>query len=257
MEYEITGSIVTYKTNKKDLERVINSFFLCTLNKKLFISDNSPTDELKFFIQELKNPNIEYIFNNKNGGYGYGHNKIIKKIKNISKYHIILNPDIYFREEVLEKIYEKMEINKGIGNIMPLIKYPNGEIQFCCKRNPTPFQILIRTVKPLEKIFIKKSNYYEMRDMNYKKEMNVEILSGCFMFLRNEIFDRIGIFDERFFMYFEDFDLNRRIHEKYITLYFPEVEIIHKHAREAHKNKKMLYIAMKSAIKYFNKWGWL
>ena len=57
-------------------------------------------------------------------------------------------------------------------------------------------------------------------------------------------------------MYLEDFDLMRRLHRVGKTLYYPEVTIIHNHAKESYKSKKMLLIHIKSAIKYFNKFGW-
>lgn len=255
--HDITASIVTYNTKLSDLDRVINSFFNTNLKVKLYISDNSPKDELKNYLKKFNNKEIEYEFNDFNGGYGWGHNKVIEKIKGKSKYHIILNPDIYLKNNVLEELFDYMEGNLDVGNIMPMVKYPNGEIQYLCKRNPSPLTIFLRTFIPLKKITEKINYKYEMQDTGYDHIMNVEILSGCFMFLRNEVFEKIGMFDEKFFMYFEDFDFNRRIHQKYKTVFYPKVEIIHEHAREAHKSKKMLYIAFKSAVYYFNKWGWL
>ena len=57
-------------------------------------------------------------------------------------------------------------------------------------------------------------------------------------------------------MYCEDFDLIRRLHRVGKTLFYPDVTIIHDHAKESYKNKKMLFEHIKSAIKYFNKFGW-
>ena len=147
-----------------------------------------------------------------------------------------------------------MELNREVGNIMPMVKYPNGEIQYLCKRLPTPLDLFLRRFYPFRKV-IEKNNYkYELRETGYNKIMNVPILSGCFMFIRSKIFNEIGMFDERYFMYMEDFDLNRRIHEKYKTIFYPNVEIIHNHAKESFKNKKMVVAHLKSAIKYFYKW---
>ncbi|MGL4997883.1 MAG: glycosyltransferase family 2 protein [Cetobacterium sp.] len=256
MVYDITATIVAYKTKISDLEKVVKSFFDTELNIKLYISDNSPTDELKEYFEKLKNDKIEYKFNNFNGGYGWGHNRVIKNILGKSKYHLILNPDIYFKKNVLEELFEYMEKNNDVGNIMPMVKYPNGKIQYLCKRNPSPLDILLRTFCPIKSIVDKRNYKYEMRDIGYEKIMNVDILSGCFMFIRNEVFQKIGMFDEKIFMNFEDADLSRRIHREYKTIFYPNVEIVHEHAREAHKNKKMLWMALKSAIYYFNKYGW-
>lgn len=77
------------------------------------------------------------------------------------------------------------------------------------------------------------------------------------MFMRLSVLSKNNIFfDDRFFMYFEDFDLIRRLHRVSKTLYFPVVEIIHDHQKESYKNKKMLLAHIKSAFRYFKKYGW-
>lgn len=254
--YDVVACIVGYNSKKDELDKAIRSFLNTNLNVKLYISDNSPSNELQSFVEEYSDGRIVYKFNNKNGGYGWGQNQIIKEEKRNTKYYLVLNPDIYFEKGVLEELFNYMELNTDVGNIMPMVKYPNGEIQYLCKQLPTPFDLFLRKFCPFKEI-IEKNNYkYEMRETGYNKIMNVPILSGCFMFIRSKIFDEIGMFDERYFMYMEDFDLNRRIHEKYKTIFYPNVEIIHNHAKESFKNKKMAIIHLKSAMKYFMKWGW-
>jgi GT2 family glycosyltransferase len=76
------------------------------------------------------------------------------------------------------------------------------------------------------------------------------------MFLRAGALKEIGLFDESFFMYPEDIDLTRRMHARYRTVFYPEVQVIHEHAKGSYLNKKLLYIHMVNMIKYFNKWGW-
>ncbi|UPO97403.1 glycosyltransferase family 2 protein [Cetobacterium somerae] len=255
--YDITSSIVTYNTKLDELKKAIESFLNTKLNVHLYISDNSPNNELEKYIKNIDDSRVSYIFNNKNGGYGWGHNQILKNIIGKSKYHLILNPDIYFNKGILEELFSYMEKNKDIGNIMPMVKYPNGDIQYLCKRIPTPKDLFLRKFCPFKSV-IEKNNYkYEMRETGYNKIIDVPILSGCFMFIRNEVFNTVGIFDEQYFMYMEDFDLSRRIHEKYRTVFYPKVEIVHAHAKESFKNKKMAKIHLKAAIKYFNKWGWI
>lgn len=76
------------------------------------------------------------------------------------------------------------------------------------------------------------------------------------MFLRTNILKKVGLFDEKFFMYLEDTDLTRRIHKVAKTIYFPYVHIYHEYGKGSYKNFKLLYYHIDSAIKYFNKWGW-
>jgi len=76
------------------------------------------------------------------------------------------------------------------------------------------------------------------------------------MFLRTSVLKDLGPFDENIFMYLEDTDLNRRIHSKYKTIFYPKVSIMHEYSKESYVNKKLLIYHIKSAIYYFNKWGW-
>lgn len=98
---------------------------------------------------------------------------------------------------------------------------------------------------------------YQLKFDDHKKEMNVPYHQGSFMFFRLECFKKVGLFDERFFMYPEDIDITRRMHRWYRTMFVPSVTIVHAHRAASYKNKKMLKIHMVNMIKYFNKWGWI
>lgn len=255
--YDITASIVTYKNSKDDLKNVISSFLNTRLKVKLYISDNSPNDNIEYIIKEINDKRIEYIHNSKNSGFGYGHNIIIKKIEGLSKYHLILNPDIYFESGVLEKLYNYMEENSTIGNIMPMVRYPDYSIQYLCKRKPRVRDLFLRRFCPIKSIVEKNNYYYEMRDTNYDKIIEVPSLSGCFMFTRTEFLLKVGGFDERFFMYMEDIDICIRLSKISKLIFYPEVEIYHKHGKESYKSLKMTWAHIKSVFKYFNKHGWV
>lgn len=250
----ITASIVTFHTKHSDLKRLID----CTLQSPiscLYVIDNSSNDELREFVKY--NPKIKYI-HSLNLGYGAGHNIAIRKaIDSHAKYHIILNPDIYWDGQVIEKLTEYMESSPNCGLIMPKVLYPNGDTQYLCKLLPTPIDLIIRRFVPLNNWKIKHDYYYELQATGYNKIMEVPVLSGCFMMLRIDIIKEIGGFDERFFMYAEDIDLCRRIGEKSQTIFYPNVSIFHEYAKASYKNYRMLKLHVSSIIKYFNKWGWL
>jgi len=256
---QINASIVLYHNKKEQLIKAINSFLNTDLKVKLYLVDNSSIDELKE-LSEMDS-RIEYIFNNANLGYGAGHNIAMRKsIADGVAYHLVLNPDIYFESGVLEELFDYMENHQDVGNIIPQVIYPDGEIQYLCKLLPTPMDLFGRRF--LNFGFLKKyvqeiNNRYEVRFTEYNRIINIPYLSGCFMFLRCNSLNDIGLFDENIFMYMEDVDLNRRIHSKYKTIFYPKVEIVHEYAKESYFNKKLLKYHIQSVIYYFNKWGWV
>ena len=252
----LTISIVLYKTNLSQLQTVVDCVLQSNCVDKLYFIDNSPNDTLHNFCENIKNS--EYIFNNENLGYGKAHNIAIKKaILEGSTYHIVLNPDIRFDNKVLSELVDYMNNNTDTVYILPKVIYPNGDIQYLCKLLPTPIDLLFRRF--FEKLSIaKKVDYrYTLQSFKYNKIINPPCLSGCFMLLRvSTLVENNLLFDDRFFMYFEDFDLIRRLHRIGKTIFYPNVTIIHDHAKESYKNNKMLLQHIKSTIRYFNKYGW-
>jgi len=252
---DITASIVLYKNNAQYIKDLISWFYNTQLNVKLYLIDNSPTPEIK---SKLDLSKTEYIFNSKNIGFGAAHNIILKNKEKLGTYHIIINPDIIVKDNILEKLYLFMKENLDIGFLMPKINYPDGNIQFLPKNLPTPIDLFIRNTPFSKKIKDKINNKYELRTLDHNKSFSPQIISGCFGVLRAELINKYNLFyDERFFMYFEDFDLSRRFKKVSKLLYYHDIEVIHEYERGARKNIKLFFIFILSMIKYFNKWGWI
>lgn len=252
---DLSASIVVYKNAVEILEKTIQSFLRNTLDSKLYVLDNSPTDRLKVLVND---PRIIYRFNNRNVGFGAGHNTILREIINESKYHIILNPDVYFEQGVIQDVYTFMNQHSEIGQLMPKVLYPDGRLQPLCKLFPTPQKLIKRRFFNCYKSSLERENYRnELRFSGYDKIMDVPFLSGCFLFLRTEALKKVGLFEERYFLYTEDADLSRRIHKHYRTVYFPQVTIYHHSQRGSYQTFWLTWCNIKSAIRYFNRWGWL
>ncbi|WP_455043114.1 glycosyltransferase family 2 protein [Leptotrichia buccalis] len=258
--YDFTACIVTYNTEQEELNRILNCFKKIKLKFKLWISDNSEKDILRNFIENFSDDRIKYIFNNSNKGFGAGHNIVLQKLieeNEKSEFHLMINADVFFEENTIEKIIAYMRKNSDIGQIGPRIYESNGEINRSCRLLPTPLNLIFRRFFPVKSIVEKMDYSYEMKWYDYKSTIEVPILSGCFIFVRTDILKDIGVFDERYFMYMEDYDLCRRIGKKYKVVFYPKVNIVHEHGKASYKSRKMMIVHIKSAIKYFNKWGWI
>lgn len=254
----VTASIVCYKNDKGILLEAINSFLNSDTDFPIFLYlvDNSPTDELKSISTD---PRVEYFFNPANPGFGAAHNIAIQKaMKRKSDYHLVLNPDVYFDGDIIKNIVDFLRHHDEIGNLMPKVLYPDGNIQHLCKLLPTPYDWIGRRFNPFKKMVEKRNEVFEMRFTGYDKMMDVPYLSGCFMFLKLDAISKIGFFDEKIFMYGEETDLCRRlIAGGYRTVYYPDVHIYHHFEKGSHKSWRLTKIGIESAIYYFNKWGWL
>ena len=254
-EHDVVGSIVAYKSNPAELEQAIRSFVNTALRVKMLVVDNSPTETLGRLCRQL---GTDYLYTGKNCGFGAGHNIAIRKTST-AKYHLVLNPDVHFEARALEELVAFLELNDSVGLVMPRVFYPDGSPQQLCKRLPVPFDMLSRRTFPgiLKRFCHSRMGLFELSNINPNLVLSVPYLSGCFMLLRKKSLLECGLFDERFFMYFEDVDLTRRIHERYKTVYYPHVRITHRHDRGSYKSFRMFCYGIRSAIQYFNKWGWV
>ena len=246
-------SIVTYNTEQSMLKRCLDCIKQSKLNIQIIIVDNSPKNELEHFCCDN---NIVYHHLAHNVGYGKAHNVAIRySIQNNIPYHLILNPDVYFQADVLEKLYQVCQEDYTIGLMIPKVLYPNDTLQYSCRLIPSFADLFIRRFIP--KLGKKAQEINELRFTKYNTIMEVPFISGCFMFCRTEALEKVGMFDERFFLYMEDLDLSRRIWKNYKNLFYPSIHIYHDCQKSSYSLNKAFIYHMCSAIKYFFKWGFL
>lgn len=247
----VSASIVLYNSDFSDISKILKSL---NPSIQVFLIDNSPEcNSNKFTGLE----NIQYFHYPSNLGFGAGHNvAICKALESHSSYHFIINPDIFFEISVVDELVRYMISDETIGMVMPQILNIDNSVQFLPKLLPSPFDLLIRKIKKPFSYYIDFIEKYELRNIGKDKIINVPIISGCFCLLNMNAIKQIGSYDEVFFMYFEDWDLSRRINSKYKTIYYTKVSVYHKYKSEANINFRLFLIFISSAIKYFNKWGW-
>ncbi len=253
--FELTVSIVLFKTDKLEVENVINKLLETTINWKLFLIDNSPENTLQHFFESY-NDNVEYMFTNKNLGFGKAHNLVINKIKRSSDFHLILNSDIDFESSILNQMILYMMKDNNIGILAPKVLNLDGSIQYSAKLLPRPLDLIVRRFVPIKSIQDYFNNKFELRFLSFDKIMQTPCFTGCFLLVNCEVFAKVEGFDEQFFMYSEDIDFTRQVNQKYKTIYYPEVSIFHEHGKGSYKSIKLLYYHIRSMVKYYNKWGW-
>jgi GT2 family glycosyltransferase len=257
---EITISVVTYKTPAQTLSDCLKSICQTTIPFQCFVVDNARNKQTEKQIDQSQKSlpawgTLDYIPND-NTGYGSAHNITIRNVLDtgLGRYHLVINPDICFSPGTLEKLIDFMDQNPDAALAMPKILYPDGSLQKLCKLLPTPWHLLARRFFPW--LVRKRDTVYQLESADFDAPFACPSLSGCFMFIRSDALKEVGIFDERFFMYFEDVDLVRRLGQKYKTMYCPHAAVTHHYEKGSYSNFRLLLYHLVSGVKYFNKWGW-
>lgn len=248
----LTASIVTYRTDSTELEAVLRLLEQSCV-EKVFVVDNGRDSGLMRVCSVFGN--TVYIPSD-NGGYGAGHNQAIRRaMSDGSTFHLVMNSDLSFKAEALEELVRYMEEHDDVGCVQPRIVNSRGELQYTVRRLPSPVDLIGRRFLP--RFMLRgRLDRHEMRNVDHNAEFNAPFHQGSFMFLRTKALQETGLFDERYFLYGEDIDLTRRIHERYRTMYVPFMTVVHEHRRASYHSLWMLGVHCVSMIRYFNKWGW-
>lgn len=248
----VTASLVLFH-NDPDLYGQAIQSFLNGCDGVLYVIDNS-SEPLEHEL--FRHPRVYYMHPGRNLGFGAAHNLAISEISSASNFHLILNPDISFGTGVLTHLVGVMQAHPEIGALMPRINYPDGSLQRLCKLLPNPLDLILRRFIPLKLVQSRINRRYELHDLPQDRLVEVPTVSGCFLLARIELLQKVGGFDERYFMYLEDVDLVRRIGDVARVVYDPCVNVTHAYAKDSYRNKKLLGYHLVSAIRYFTKWGW-
>ena len=249
----INISIVLYRPNVNQVETLLAELVQIRCLNRIYLIDNSPVKSSIFDGLDK----VCYIFNDgHNLGYGKGHNIALREsVKDGIDFHLVMNADVVVRAEDIDTIHEYVSRESQIGQLIPRVIYPDGSLQYVAKLLPTPLDVFGRRFLP--KCWMKKRNArYELQAADHNRMFNAPSLSGCFMFMRTAAVLQANLFDERYFLYPEDVDLTRSIHRDWLTVYWPEVTIVHHHARGSYRNHHLLWVHIVNMCRYFKKWGW-
>lgn len=262
-------SCVTFNLDKSVFSATIESLALaCAYAKKqnklarthLYLIDNGPTLTNHSDLLVIQNSfshcfdNISLLTRHGNPGYGGGNNLALKQSD--CRYHLVLNPDVLMAENNLSIALDYMNSHKDVGLLTPDAVDEFGERQYLAKRMPSFLVLFGRAVNWnfLRARITDKLHHYEYRDLIPSQQpLEIELASGCYMFLRTCTVQQVGGFDSDFFMYFEDFDLSRRIAKVSRVVHHPELKIVHYGGGASRKGLLHLRYFFISYLKFINK----
>ncbi len=200
---------------------------------------------------------VQLITGHGNVGYGRGHNLAIDQAK--GEYHLVLNPDVIIDQVAITEGIRYLTNEDEIGLVAPLVRDDKGKSAHLCKRYPTVFALLLRGlgIPSLNRIFSSYLGRYEMSDLDLNDSYpNIIIVSGCFMLFKMAILREVGGFSNRYFLYFEDFEISIKTSQVSKIVFSPKIKITHFGGKTARKGFKQIFFFIRSAITFFNNNGW-
>lgn len=231
------------------------------LKYEVIVVDNGSQDSLGEILK-WQNPEVIFIQNKVNVGMGAGNNIGAKRAQ--GKYVVFMNPDTIAFKDTFAILHKYMEENDEVGLVGPKQLNPDKTIQKTCYRWHNFMTFLYRRTSLGNMRFAQKDlDRFEMKDYDYSYIKEVDWVLASFIFCRKSAFEKIGMFDERYFLYLEDTDLCRSFKKfGFKVIYNPEAQIIHNHARQSAINPWYKFMFNKTSryhfvswIKYMIKWG--
>ena len=199
----------------------------------------------------------QLVENESNRGFGRAHNQVIRQTA--ADYHLILNPDVILYEDALLCSLQYLAEHPQVVAVSPEVRGPEGRYQYLCKQYPAVLDLALRGFAPafIHRYFSKRLDRYSCREMiEARQAVQVPLISGCFMLCRVGALQQAGGFDERYFLYFEDFTLSLVLGKYGELHYLPASRIIHFGGDAARKGPRHIGHFMKSAWRFYSSHGW-
>jgi len=259
---KVSAIVLNYKTSN-DTIKCVEALLKQTIapDLEIIVVDNHSEDGSLEKLRQLLGPDkpVQILHTTKNLGYGKGNNFGAERAR--GEFILIINPDNILEPDGLMKMVKYLKENPDVGIIGPKLIFPNGTIRDSYRTFPTPIDLIIKRTF-LRNIFKKRMCRYLQWDKDPNEVRDTDWLVGACLFIKRNLYEELGGFDKRFFLFFEDIDICRRCWKlgKQVV-YLPKASANDNERRLSAGGffsfftKRNTRIHVSSAIKYFMKWG--
>ncbi|MFA5126528.1 MAG: glycosyltransferase family 2 protein [Patescibacteria group bacterium] len=224
---EISVIIVNWRVRRL-VEQCLKSILAYSdgINIEIIVVDNDSRDNLAEMLM-MDFPDVKFVGLDKNCGFAKATNLAIKQAA--GEIICLLNPDTELMPNFFPGVLKYFQEHSEVSLLGPKLLNPDGSPQASIRRLPDlKSQILIlfklKNILPQHKYL---ANYLAA-DFDYSREQSVDQIMGAAMICRRDLFDKIGLFDEHFFVWFEEVDLCYRVKKAGLDIrYVPQLQIIH------------------------------
>jgi GT2 family glycosyltransferase len=225
------------------------------LSAEVINVDNASTDGTADMIAE-RYPEVKLIRSPTNLGFPKG-NVVAIEACSPSRYVCLVNPDVRVLPGCFRKLLDYMDKNPAIGVLGPKILNPDTSVQQSCFRAPSVWTSWCRALA-LDRTPLRRLPLFGglmMTDFAHNRTRDVDALNGCFLLIRREAMDQVGLIDERYFMYGDDLDWCLRFRKGgWRVVFYPEAEAIHHGGGTTARAPVYFYVEMQKAnVQYWQK----
>ena len=197
------------------------------------------------------------IRNPTNVGFARANNQAVPYLR--GKYALLLNPDVVLPADAVSKTVAFMEERPDCGILGVKLIGPDGAVQPSCRYFPTPLNLFVQR-SGLRRFFPRTRMVDEM-DWDHAQLRSCDWVPGCFYLVRKEVIDEIGLFDPRYFLYYEEVDHCRAAkHAGWEVMFYPDVSVMHIGGESArsdgpltHDGRQIEKLNLESEMLYFRK----
>ena len=229
---------------------------------EVFIVDNGPPDYsprlASMLAARAPGPSRPIVLSGHgNLGYGRGNNLAIGRSR--ARHHLVLNPDAELEPAALERGLDHLDAHPATGLVAAASIGPDGRPLQLCKTYPT---VLILALRMLPDTLVRgrlrdaRARYDLPLPAERPADITGAMVSGSFMLCRRDVLQRVGGFDPRYFLYFEDFDLSLRIGQVARVDWVPAVRLLHHGGKAATKGWAHRRMFARGAVRFFSTHGW-
>jgi len=226
------------------------------LEMEVFIIDNASRDHSA---EEIRRdyPNITLIENEQNVGFGRANNQALPLIH--SDYVLLLNTDAFVQSDTIIRTMQYMETHQKCGMLGVKLLGRDGVLQPSCRYFPTPWNIFLERTN--FKKFFKHAKLVDDMSWDHASVRSCDWVPGCYALIRKEVIDQVGLFDPRYFLYYEEVDhCFAAKRAGWEVVYFPDTPVVHiggesakQDAAISFKSRQIESLQIESELLYFRK----
>ncbi len=250
--------IVTWNS-ESEIGDCINSLSQGTRDSdfEIIVIDNDSKDSTRSILSDLSSQfdSLKIILNSENRGFTEACNQGIAAAE--GELIFLLNPDTKTPDGAIRKLAEKLESNDSAGAIAPQLLNEDHSIQYSCRTFPGYYDMfceltLLSTFFPRSRIFAR----WKMKYFSHDSERVVDQPMAAALMVKKRVMKKVGNFDSRFKMFFNDVDLCKKISDEgYGIIFFPEAKIVHGKGKSIYKDRiRMINVWNEDCLKYFRKY---